>query len=209
MASSVDAQTMSLPALADTFAKPEEPQFGVRAFGDAGVRTFTATKSFNAILDKANGPIFGGGVQITSRHGFFAQLAVSRFKQDGHRAFVLNGHAFNLGIPTTITITPVEAAFGYRFLGHRTVPYGAAGVGTYGYQERSKFDEPGEGVDARHTGFLALGGAEVRLIRWLALAGEGQYSRVTGILGTAGVSKDFNENDLGGFTARVKVIVGR
>jgi len=47
------------------------------------------------------------------------------------------------------------------------------------------------------------------LHQWVGLSVDAQWTRVPGILGTAGVSKDANENDLGGVAGRVRVIVGK
>ena len=45
--------------------------------------------------------------------------------------------------------------------------------------------------------------------RWLGVAVDAQYAAVPNALGKAGLSADFNEKDLGGTTARFRVIVGR
>jgi hypothetical protein len=37
---------------------------GVRGFGMFGNMTFTATDTFEAVLDRTGGPIFGGGGQV-------------------------------------------------------------------------------------------------------------------------------------------------
>jgi len=44
---------------------------------------------------------------------------------------------------------------------------------------------------------------------WIGLGVDVQYTRVTGLLGKAGTSQAFGEDDLGGTAARVKVLVGR
>ena len=84
-----------------------------------------------------------------------------------------------------------------------------AGVGSYKYEETSDASDASENLSARHTGFLAVGGAEVRVHPWIGLTADVQYSHITGILGSGGVSKELNENDLGGVSARFRVIVGR
>jgi hypothetical protein len=88
-------------------------------------------------------------------------------------------------------------------------PYVALGIGSYSYQETSQFSQAGDDVDTRHVGFVANGGAEFRLQRWVGLAVDLQYSHVPGILGTGGVSQQAAESDLGGVTARIKLVVGR
>jgi opacity protein-like surface antigen len=117
-----------------------------------------------------------------------------------------------LGIPLTATITPLEVMGGYRFKlrgAPRLVPYAGAGVGSYGYKETSDFSDPSENVDTRHTGYLAVGGVEFRLHRWMGVSVDAQYTHVLGILGTAGISQDAGEKDLGGIAARFRVIIGR
>ena len=79
----------------------------------------------------------------------------------------------------------------------------------YAYVETSDFAESGDNVDATHVGYLVLGGVEVRAHRWIGVSVDVQYTHVTGILGTAGVSKEFGEDNLGGTAVRVKVLVGR
>jgi opacity protein-like surface antigen len=140
----------------------------------------------------------------------WVDVAVSRFEKTGQRAFDNNGQTFSLGIPLTIAITPIEVSAGYRF---RTRPrlwtYLGAGVGSYGYDESSSDAIAVENVSVRHTGFLVVGGVEGRVQKWISLAGDVQFTRVSGILGTAGISKDVGENDLGGIAVRFKVIVGK
>jgi hypothetical protein len=43
----------------------------------------------------------------------------------------------------------------------------------------------------------------------VGIAGDVQYTRVPGILGKGGISKDAGENDLGGISVRLRVTVGR
>jgi hypothetical protein len=54
-----------------------------------------------------------------------------------------------------------------------------------------------------------VGGAEFRVARWVAITGDAHYTRVPGILGQGGISKEVGENDLGGVAARVRVMLGR
>jgi hypothetical protein len=53
------------------------------------------------------------------------------------------------------------------------------------------------------------GGADFRLHPWIRVGADVQYTHVPGILGTAGVSAQASEDDLGGVAARFKLIVGR
>ena len=64
-------------------------------------------------------------------------------------------------------------------------------------------------MDLRHAGWLLVGGAEIRVHRWVALAADLHYSYVPGILGQAGLSQAVDEANLGGLAARFRVVFGR
>ena len=64
-------------------------------------------------------------------------------------------------------------------------------------------------VDTQHVGLIVDGGLEARLHRWFGVAGEVHYTYIPGILGSGGVSKEAGENDLGGLSVRIKLVVGR
>jgi hypothetical protein len=187
-----------------------EPEVALRAFGQAGLRTFTAHHSFEAILGEPRGPIFGGGLQLRFRPGLFIQAGLERFRKTGQRVFVLDGSVFPLGIPDTITIDAIGLSAGYRLpLKGGVLPYTGGGISMYRLREVSRFDDPAERVRVRKVGYHALGGAEFRTTRWLAIAGELTYSIMPHALGTTGVSAEFGEHDLGGWQLQVKVLVGR
>lgn len=184
----------------------------LRGFGDIGWTTFAAEKSFTAVLGSDTGRLFGEGVEAVLLQHIFVSLRASRFREVGQRVFLFNGTQFDLGIPTTITVTPVELTAGYRRdFGWRLVPYGGAGVGRHRYVETSEFSEPSENVSKRFSGYHVLGGAEFRLARWLGAAAEAQWTTVPDALGDDpnSVSHEFDESDLGGVTFRLKVVVGR
>lgn len=184
----------------------------LRGFGDVGSMTFVAKKSFRAVLGSEGGRVFGGGVEAVLPQRVFVNLRASRFRDVGQRVFLFNREQFTLGIPTTITITPVELTGGYRFdVGWRLVPYGGAGLGLHRYEEASQFADESENVDARFTGYHVVGGAEFRLTRWISAAGEAQWTTVPDAFGDDpnGVSREFGESNLGGVTVRFRIAVGR
>jgi opacity protein-like surface antigen len=188
------------------------PALSIRPFAMVTEQSFAATNTFDATFGKGYGSFFGGGVQVVIHDRFFVEASASRFQQTGERAYLNGGTAFKLGIPLTATITPLEVTGGYRFRLRRLPnvrPYVAAGVGSYGYQETSQFSQAGDDVDTRHVGLALNGGAEFRLQRWVGLAVDVHYSHVPGILGTAGVSQQAGESDLGGVAARFRLVVGR
>jgi hypothetical protein len=181
----------------------------VRGFGQLGVMSFAAKDTFKAVLGESRGTTFGGGVQVRSPLGLYLQLGVERFRETGERVFVLDNEVFPLGVPNTITVIPITLSMGYRFLRGSIVPYAGGGVGSYLLREKTPFDEEGESVKERHTGYHAIGGLEVRGTGWLAGAVEAQYAHVPDALGSNGASQAFDEHNLGGFQAQLKILVGR
>lgn len=202
-------------AAALLFASTAEGQtrdFMLRGFADIGSTTFTATRSFEAVLGTARGRVFGGGVEADFPQRIFVNLRASRFRRTGERVFLFNGERFGLGIPSTVTVTPLELSGGYRFdYGWRVVPYGAAGIGWHLYDETSQFAEAAENVRERFRGYHIVGGADFRMARWIGTAAEAQWTTVPDALGgdPDGVSSEFKESNLGGVTVRVKVVIGR
>jgi opacity protein-like surface antigen len=198
---------LAAPAAAQT---QDPPELSIRPFALGTIESFAAADTFDAVFGRTYQPFLGGGVQLVSAEGYYLELAASRFKKTGQRAFISNGQKFQLGIPLTATITPLEATAGYRYrLTPRIRPYAGAGAGLYLYKETSGFNEAGEDVDTRHAGFVVNGGAEFRVHRWVGIDVDVQYTRVTGILGKGGVSLQAGENDLGGVAGRLKLVVGR
>jgi outer membrane protein W len=150
-------------------------------------------------------------VDVLVRKRYFLDVAVSHMSRNGERVFVNDGDVFHLGIPLRVSSTPIEITAGYRFRARRwrMTPYAGLGFGSYSYRETSDFSTADEDVDVRHVGFIAVGGAEFRVTRWVAVTGDAQYTRVPGILGEGGVSKELNENNFGGLAARLRVVIGR
>jgi hypothetical protein len=185
---------------------------GVRGFGMVGNITLTAKDSFEAVLDRSSGPIVGGGGQVLLPWNLYVEIGAWRFKQDGERVFVgPNDEVFKLGVPLEITITPLEITGGYRFtmLSPKFTPYAGLGYSSYRYQEASEFADAGEDVDERFSGFHVQAGAEYQFLRWLAGGGEVAWSSVADAIGQGGVSAQFNEDNLGGTSVRLKVSLGR
>jgi hypothetical protein len=183
------------------------------AFFDVGATRFTATQSFEAVLDSATGIVFGGGGGVVLPQKIFIDGRVSRFQKDGHRVFVANGDIFDLGITDRITITPFDITAGYRFGRRRDTvrPYAGGGISWYRYTEADQFATAAEQVTGTFTGFHLLGGAEFHVSKWVGIAGEGAWASVPNALGQdpSSVAAGFDETDLGGITFRAKVVIGR
>jgi len=200
---------IAIACAAPAAAQDEQP-VSIRPFAFGSVQSFTAVDTFDAVFGRSYDPFFGGGVQVVFGGTYFVELSASRFRQTGQRAFISGGQKFRLGIPLTATIVPFEVTGGYRFhFSPHVRPYVAAGIGSYQYKETSSFNDPSEDVDVRHAGFVVNGGAEFRAHRWIGIGADVAYSHVPGILGSGGVSQQAGEKDLGGVSARLKLIVGR
>jgi opacity protein-like surface antigen len=185
-------------------------QVSVRGFGNAGLTMFSATQSFKAILGKATGPVYGGGIEFGEKQ-FFLDFAAERFRRNGHRVFVFQDQVFPLNVTDTITITPVDLTFGYRFRSHGLVPYAGGGARWYRYEETSEHATDDENVKKTYTGYQVLGGVEVPLQRWLAAAVDAQWANAPNAFADSptSVATVYNEHALGGFTLRAKIIIGR
>jgi len=197
--------------LSSTPAFAQFRRIDLRPFVLVADQRAAAQTTFNAVFGSATETFWGGGVDVVYRDKYFLALAISRASKTGQRALINNGDVFRLGIPLQATVTPVELAAGYRFRFRksRIIPYAGAGLGSYGYRETSTFAAAGEDVDTSHAGFVMMGGVEFRVSKWVAVTGDAQYTRVAGILGQGGLSKDVNEDNLGGVAARLRVLVGR
>jgi hypothetical protein len=185
---------------------------GFRGFAMAANMSFTASDSFEAVLDRSSGPIYGGGGQVLLPWDIFVEIGAWQFKQNGQRVFIgPNSEVFKLGIPVAVTVTPFEVTAGYRFtqVARRLIPYAGVGYSSYRYKETSQFAEPAENVDERFGGYHAQVGVEFHGWRWISVGGEASFSTIANALGEAGVSKHFNEDNLGGASVRLKISVGR
>ena len=209
----VAAGVLVLPAFARAGQEqpappPKKPiSIGLRAHGIVDFNTLAAKESFEAVLGTSNMTAFGGGVEVDIWKGVFVRVAGARARESGSRVFVSGSEVFPLGIPLTVTMTPIEAGGGWRFVtkNGRLTPYAGVSYLSMGYTEESDFAEAGENTSERFPGQTVFGGAEFRIWKWFTAAGEAQYRRVPNALGAGGVSKDFNETDLGGVTARIMI----
>jgi len=189
---------------------PADARFSIAAVGTVAVERFSAARTFDAIFGQPVGALLGGGVRVT-HHRMFFEVTASRFSRTGERGFSDDDEGFGLDIPLIVAITPVEFSAGYRFRPVRPfiTPYLGGGIGIYRYSETSPSADPGEEVAVAHAGWLLVGGAEIRLHRWVALGADIQYTNVPGILGQGGLSQEVDEPNLGGISARFKIIFGR
>ncbi len=192
--------------------RPTPPaSIGARAFGSFAVDWMAAGKSFEAVTGSDVVWSYGGGLQVTNVwRGLFLEGAVHHRAIDGERVFAFNDEVFPLGIPMTITMTPVDVVAGWRTAAtRRTFGYLGGGLTFFRYQEVSDFSDDDENLDDWHRGFVVMGGIEMAVSRWVHVRGDLRYRQVRDVLGLGGVSSVFEEDRLGGFGVGVHVMVGR
>jgi len=172
--------------------------------------TLTAKQSFTAVLGGSSMTLEGGGVDVVRIwKGLFARVAVAHAGKTGSRVFVDSSlHVYSLNVPLTINMTPIEVGGGWRLpsfdrKGH-VVPYVGGTALWLRYQESSSFAEASENTDANFRGGAVFAGIEGNAGA-LNLGVEGVYRTVPRVIGAGGVSAAFNETDLGGAAARVRV----
>ena len=64
-------------------------------------------------------------------------------------------------------------------------------------------------VSDRFNGFHLTGGADFRLARWIAVGGDVAWTSIADAIGESGASAVFEEDNLGGTSLRVRLILGR
>jgi hypothetical protein len=189
------------------------PTLEISGVAMLGLTSFTATESFDAALDSHVGSIFGGGVKVgLPLGGLFVGVEAWHFGHVGERVFLFEGKDFSLGIPLEVTITPIELSAGWQFRFRRAPrfrPYVSGGISSYAYREVSDFATDAENLEERFTGYHLAAGAEFPIERWLGVGWELNWTSVPDAIGEGGVSKAFNETNLGGTSLRMKITIGR
>jgi opacity protein-like surface antigen len=166
-----------------------------------------ANKSAKAIFDnKPGGGTIGGFVRVGFGQSFFFEAHGRHFQKTGERVFVADaaGEVFRLGHPLTIRLIPVYGAIGYRFLPNsHFAPYVTIGLGATSYKETS--DVAGLVETQSSTKFSGHGALGVDYLAGpIRIGVEVGYSTVPNTIGASGVSKVYNEKDVGGL-----VVLGR
>jgi hypothetical protein len=196
----------STPALAQTYSSPKS-KIDIHAFGIFDVNSIAATKSFEAVLGTSQLTAAGAGAEVGGWwKGLFLRIAVTRMEKTGSRVFVDGGTVFDLGIPLTVTMTPIEAGFGWRFGSNsRFEPYAGLSYVSLGYHEVSDFADVGDNVDESYKGSAVFGGVHVKIYKWIVAGGEAQYRHIQAPAASSGVSQAFDERNLGGATGRITI----
>ena len=181
----------------------------LRGFGVVAQNWLAAGSTFQAVLGSSQATEFGGGVSVTEG-SYFVDVSARWFARDGERVFVRNGQVFPLGIDTSVTMTPLDVTVGYRLRPFgRLRPYLGGGYTRLRYEETADFAGSGEDVSESFNGFHVVGGGEWRFGRLVGVATEVAWTRVANAIGDGGVSQAFGEDDLGGTSVRLKLVIGR
>jgi hypothetical protein len=190
---------------------------GVAAAGELGISAeggyFSMTnssKSAKAIFDGSTGGFTGGG---SARYGigrsFFLGAGARYFKGEGERVFVADASSpvFRLGHPLTFRTLSIYGMVGWRFMPDaRLVPYVAAGAGSTSVKEKSVVGGIEESQDQSKVSGHFLGGVEFGRGPF-RFGAEIMYTTVPNTIGVGGVSKIYNEKDVGGLSFVGKIVV--
>ena len=168
---------------------------------DAGLRTMSnSPETEKAIFGQDNG--IGYGLGVTYDRGARWRFGVEgrRIKRDGERAFAAdrNSEAFRLGHPLTLTLTEGLASAAFRFgrLGPVS-PYVSVGAGLVSWGEESNI----AGVVESASGTTGIFEARLGIERQqgpVRLGLEGGITLARNAIGGGGISKVYEETDLGG-----------
>ncbi len=179
----------------------------IRVFGTAAPTFFSAKDSTDTILGSSTGFLVGGGAQMVWPNGAFVLGNYEQMTKTGTRVLVSGTQVFTLPIDNIVTVTPISVTVGYRDFKTRAFStYVGVGGGWYRLREKST---GADSTTRSHVSAQLLVGVERALGRWLAVAGETQFTTAPGILGDTGLSAAEGEDNLGGVTLRLKVIIGR
>ena len=170
-----------------------------------------ASKSAKAIFDgKTGGGTIGGFVHVGLGQSFFLEAHGRHFQKTGERVFVADpaGEVFRLGHPLTIRLIPVYGAIGYRFLSNsHFAPYVSIGAGATSYKETS--DVAGLVETQSSTKLSGHGALGLDYLAGpLRIGVEVGYSTVPNTIGESGVSKVYNEKDVGGLVVLARLAFG-
>jgi opacity protein-like surface antigen len=166
-----------------------------------------ARNSARAIFDgSAGGPTFGAFVRHGIGRSLFVGVGARMFRKTGERAFVASEDSppFRLGHPLKVRVLPVYALVGYRVSPDSTFsPYLGLGAGIASYHEESNVAGEVTSESATKPSFHGVLGVEYGRGS-IRFAIEGMYMTAPNTIGQGGVSRVYDENDVGGAS-----VVGR
>jgi opacity protein-like surface antigen len=186
------------PAQAGTFA----------LMFDAGLRTMSnSPETEKAIFGDQDGIGLGLGLSYDRGLRFRLGAEVRRINRNGERAFAVDrtSEAFRLGHPLNFVMTQSLATVAFRFGKIGPVsPYLGAGFGFVSWREESNTAGVIDQADGTSGLFEGRLGVERRQGR-VRLALEGGITFVPNAIGVGGISKVYEETDLGGLFVVAKI----
>ena len=179
---------------------------------DGGLRTMSnSPDTEKAIFDRKHG--FGAGLGLSLNRGKRWRFGVEarRIRRDGERAFAADrtSEAFRLGHPLTFTMTEGLASVAFRFGRIGPVsPYVGLGAGVVSWKERSDI----AGLIEKSSGSSGVFEGRVGLERQqgaLRLGLEAGLTFAPNAVGVGGISRVYEEDDLGGLFVVAKLAFSR
>ena len=212
MRTAVAALLLAFVVCTPAAAQPRSPKppphvpFDFRAYAHLDEVWMTASQSFDAVLGTSSLTAGGVGVDIVDLwRGAFVRAGISRMGGYGTRVFLADGDVIASNVPVAVRIRTIELGAGWRYsLPKRPAytVYGGVDLLRVRYTEVSDFATDEENAPEGFWGTAIFGGLEVQFWKRMLAGGEVQFRSVPDAIGSAGVSSDFNETNLGGFVIR-------
>ena len=164
-----------------------------------------SSQSATALFETSGSLTLGLGLRADFSR-FFLRASGSIAKWEGERVFVAgpDEDVSPLGHPLELRLTPVYLDFGLRFGKAALKPHVGLGAGMVSYSEKSTVGGLEMNADrSKGSARLILGATWGR--GPLELGAEAAYSTIPDAVGIGGVSKVYDEKDLGGFSAVVTI----
>lgn len=209
LSGSAIAQDVPAPAAAPA-QKPARSRLDARLAVSFGSISYVPKQSLETLVGTASQLTYGVAAEFGLWRGLFVGAAISRGESlTGERVFIHRGTTYKLGIPLTIDFKPLDAYVGWRVAAGRFNPFVAVGMSKVRYEETGGFAAAGDDTSESASGLLLHAGVDVTVWRWIQMGGEIRHRRVTGVLGTGGVSAEFGEDGIGGFALAGRLTIGR
>jgi len=154
----------------------------------------------DVVYDSSGSLAFGFEAGYTFNFPLEVALGVDFISEDGTRVWPDGQGGWESDeTPVSYDLMPVTLVARWRFLREQTFsPYAGAGLGFVTFEESGEDSKDG-------TGFVLQGGADYYLTKLVKVYVEVEYTSFPDIIGNAGTSGYFNEDDVGGITARLGV----
>jgi opacity protein-like surface antigen len=154
----------------------------------------------DVIYDSSGSLAFGFEAGYTFNFPLEIALGVDFMSEDGTRVWP-DGQGGWESDDTSVSydMMPVTLVARWRFRREKTFsPYAGAGLGYVTFEESGEDSKDG-------TGFVLQGGGDFYLAKRVKLYGEVEYTSFPDVIGNAGTSHYFGEDDVGGLSVRLGV----